>query len=336
MRRLIVHIGGPKAGSSSLQSFLFGNREGLARKGILYPVIEGDEARSHSGLPKSFTGQVVTAKQAGMTFPAMQRIISGSSAEAVIISSEFFVSGHRHPAMIEAVQTLARATGLSLTIAAFIRPQHSWINSAFTQSTKRLKNSLDFNPFFESSLARANYNPMQVFKAWMNLPGSEFIALPFTPSQLKPNMETVFLKAAGLANELSDVLDDVVPVIANRSPGPMTIEACLRAAREIMRSGRNTWQAKKHASKFIAWAANEHGWNATSYSGLTNDAKASIWRHFAKANNQFAHKAWGRSWDEVFAEDLQKDVVPNEFKRDLCTDEEYALLNATVEEAQRA
>ncbi len=70
MRQLVVHIGNPKAGSMSLQQFLHAHHQELERKGILYPVIDG--SRSHGALARLHSGKLITAKQVGMTFPAVR------------------------------------------------------------------------------------------------------------------------------------------------------------------------------------------------------------------------------------------------------------------------
>lgn len=52
--RLILHIGTPKAGSTSIQVMLASNRDFLAARGILYPAI-GCAAHQHALCGALFT-----------------------------------------------------------------------------------------------------------------------------------------------------------------------------------------------------------------------------------------------------------------------------------------
>src|SRR5262249_33625537 len=154
-----LHIGNPKAGSTSLQDFLFHNREKLLGHGILFPVVEGENSQSHSALPKSISGMAPGPNRGKLTFAKLEEMIAGSSAHTIVVSSEFFVQAHRYPEIAERVRDLARRLDLGLTVVACVRPQHLWINSSYTQATKSLKNALPFAAYCERNLQLSLYNP---------------------------------------------------------------------------------------------------------------------------------------------------------------------------------
>jgi hypothetical protein len=332
MRRLILHVGNPKAGSTSLQKFFFINREVLAEKGILFPVVQGDGPLSHAALPKSISGHRLGPNQGRLTFAALKHIVDASSAHTFIVSSEFFVLGRKFPEMVARVNDLVAAADLSLAVIACVRPQHLWINSNFTQVTKSFRNAQRFDKFCERNLSHDRYDPILVFKPWMEIQRSTFVALPFSSEHLMPDLESAFFRAVSIADVTEEFLAGLPRSVANVSPGPMTVEAC----RQVTSQAASVEDFKDRKAIFrevISQAALDLGWDTQSFMGLTNDLKAVVWEHFAASNNEFARRVWGKGWDDVFSSELVRTFVPNEVRRNTCSKEDWRLLQATVKAA---
>jgi hypothetical protein len=166
----------------------------------------------------------------------------------------------------------------------------------------------------------------------MEIPRSRFVALPFAPEHLTPNFEAAFFRCASIGNVTEEFLSALPRAVANRSPGPMTVEACrqivARAARTPDFDAR-----KKYFRKSVSRAALEFGWDDQSFMGLTDELKAAIWKRFAPSNNDFARRVWGSDWDDVFAAERSRIFVPNEIRREVCPDEEWKILQSVVDAA---
>ncbi|MGQ0485117.1 MAG: hypothetical protein ACT4SY_07190 [Hyphomicrobiales bacterium] len=332
MRRLILHVGSPKAGSSSLQKFFFINREALAEKGILFPVVPGEGRRSHAALPMSIAGHRLGPNQGGLNFAALKQIVDASSARTFVVSSEFFTWGRNFPDIVARVNDLVAAAGLSLTVVACVRPPHLSINSSFTQATKSFKNAQRFDKFCERILSHDRYDPLVVFKPWMEIQRSTFVALPFASEHLMPDLESAFFRAVSIGHVTEEFLAGLPRALANVSPGPMTVEAyrLVTARAGIL---ENFDARKPILRRMISGAALNLGWDRQPFMGLTDELRTAIWRRFAATNDEFARRVWGQSWDEVFAAELARKFVPNEITRDSCPEEDWNLLQETVEAA---
>lgn len=104
MPHLILHIGCPKAGSTSIQLGLNASRHRLAKRGILYPQ-SCLENSCHHPLAYAIQGHTWNTGNPLPVFEEMIRNladeISKSKCETVVISSEFFsqfdLSNHVNP-----------------------------------------------------------------------------------------------------------------------------------------------------------------------------------------------------------------------------------------------
>ena len=111
MRRLVVHIGQHKTGSTAIQKTLLNNREKLAGRGIVYPEIGLVGAGQHK-IPGAL-GNVARKAEAAGYFRQLADLDG-----TVVISSENF--SRASPAAIAALPALIGA-GTAVTIILYIR-----------------------------------------------------------------------------------------------------------------------------------------------------------------------------------------------------------------------
>jgi len=89
-RRIILHIGPPKTGTSSLQEILFAAQETLMEQGVAYPTLgrhnRMPRAAGHHGLP------AVIQAGASLPMPFLEWIGELPAGHSVVLSSEDFAS----------------------------------------------------------------------------------------------------------------------------------------------------------------------------------------------------------------------------------------------------
>lgn len=94
MTTIYLHIGMPKTGSTSLQKFLFTNREKLLRQGYLYPVtvagITKKGIRNHNNLVHSIVKNYSHGDNKVGVWENIKMEINTIKPKNVIISAEDF------------------------------------------------------------------------------------------------------------------------------------------------------------------------------------------------------------------------------------------------------
>jgi hypothetical protein len=127
--RLYIHIGHPKTGTTSIQTFLLDNREALKKAGILVPhagVVQG----GHHGLTRNWYGVRAREDRSAEMKDALLREIREARLPAAVISSEGFIQ--ENPA------ELARLFGeaVDVTVIYYIRRQDWVAESVYAQRVR--------------------------------------------------------------------------------------------------------------------------------------------------------------------------------------------------------
>lgn len=150
MKKLFLHIGYHRTGTTYLQSFLFHNRIALAKNGILYPSA-GLLGEGHAALAlclPSMRDQKIGAmrRTAGIEIPTeatlnhsanehfenLREELLQTDCESAVISSECFLEWLDKDALYRQVKKLP----VQLEIVVFIRRQDRWIESVYNQVIK--------------------------------------------------------------------------------------------------------------------------------------------------------------------------------------------------------
>lgn len=165
---LLLHIGGPKCGSSALQRYLFHGRRGLARQGIHYIDqkfgIDPDRAISHNQMML----RLARAAASGLLQSRFAALAERGPGQTYLLSSEVLTTEARHAA--EALRGMDRL--FAVRIVQYVRPQVEFLKSAWQQWGL----GLSFEAWVDQALAegRANWARSQGF--WRAaLPEAEII-----------------------------------------------------------------------------------------------------------------------------------------------------------------
>ncbi len=190
MKKILLHIGTPKTGTSALQNFFLTNKELLAEVDIYYPehkvdtngVSSGNGTLLFNAAKKSF---IEDGKQ------IIKDLINETSLGSILLSSEGF---YRYP------EELHNIVG-DATIIVYFREQSTRMLSSYNQSVKRKNNTITFDIFVDNIFQKNDGNfDGAILKKWVELFGIENIIFrPYEKEQfVDGNIYIDFLNVLGL------------------------------------------------------------------------------------------------------------------------------------------
>lgn len=137
-RKLILHIGSEKTGSSYLQNFLHINKETLAEHGIIYPVSEHEY--NHSNLAFLVSNEILKPEEfddgVGIeNLENVRKIIEDSPQDStVIISSEHFHSRCVSDSIDAVFDMISDIPATLENVVIYLRDQTSLLVSSYSTS----------------------------------------------------------------------------------------------------------------------------------------------------------------------------------------------------------
>ncbi|MEG6504243.1 hypothetical protein [Nitratidesulfovibrio sp. 1201_IL3209] len=138
---LVAHLGGPKTGSSAIQSFCDHNRTALFREhGILYPTLNPDlvPGETHPEIPGDpnfelpHHGAVIMGMEPGAQDDYLDRAVAtcrATGARMLLLSLE----APSLPAYADMVRRHTERTGLRAVAVCYVRRQDTWMEDAWKQ-----------------------------------------------------------------------------------------------------------------------------------------------------------------------------------------------------------
>ena len=189
MKKILLHIGTPKTGTSALQNFFMNNIELLREEGIYYPehkldsngVSSGNGTLLFNAAKNSF---IKDGKQ------IIKDIMDETSLDSILLSSEGF---YRYPEELYSIIGDA-------TIIVYFREQSTRMLSSYNQSVKRKNNIITFDTFVDNIFKKNDGNfDGAILKKWAELFGIENIIFrPYEKEQfIGGNIYTDFLNILG-------------------------------------------------------------------------------------------------------------------------------------------
>lgn len=209
-KKLWIHIGHFKTGTTALQVFCVTNRRKLAHHGVPYSTESLNHAK-HSRLAFSLYRKAgVTTLMHGFaddTSPevhwngVLNELMSGR-APAALISSEEFMRLGSHP---EAERILASIIApwrekIDFRIIAYLRPPNSHLRSWYNQLIKMKEPVPDYNTAVTSTMEAVHYDYALALAPWRRIFGDESIRLRTYREEFKNNTEIFhdFLTTLGI------------------------------------------------------------------------------------------------------------------------------------------
>ncbi len=199
MKKLFLHIGPLKTGSTTIQSFLSYNIENLRNYGYLYPQTGRPPKKSpfqHSA-QHNLSWLIIKSKKANPAFGTWKEAhkeIENSNLDNIIISSEFFEFANTKQIGI----LKSKLESYEVKILIYVRRQDLRLESLYTQSVKHGVCGTDILSFIERRKERSDY--YKLIEPWKQAFGiNNIIVRPLEKTQI-PNIYHDILKVIGITD----------------------------------------------------------------------------------------------------------------------------------------
>ena len=159
MKRVILHIGTPKTGTTSLQWSFLQSRPQLIDLGLLYPscgLSTDSHEFAHHPLARAAKAKLTTPWKSVVTE------IQSSICDTAIISSEEMTA--LDSTSIEFIRDCLQ--GFELSIVAYLREQVDYIEAMYNQNIKTAKDTRTRDRFLTDFLATDEANYLKLLDRW--------------------------------------------------------------------------------------------------------------------------------------------------------------------------
>jgi hypothetical protein len=272
MRRLIIHAGFPKTGSSSIQNaigrylpvlnardyYMFGKDMRVGRDGV------------HPGLPLWFIENAAKNFAKGETL--MEKVRSGladvGDDAALLLTAENLEHVNKPRLFVGADQEA------EVTVVFYMRPQVDWIPSAWKQWA--MKRGIPLGAFVKQCRARNRPQNLASLETWAKtLPSAKIIVRPFFRDAMAGGNPAVdFFTLIGFEEFDADLLAEPV----NPSMDYSLLHVMMRNAKDLFEGIHDNKLERRLSGMLPEYA------RATNAPMLSNEAAAQVEAHFRDEN----------------------------------------------------
>ena len=282
MTKLIVHVGMPKTGSTSIQRMLKHRAQLLRSNGIHVPEISMRKSRSvkRCGLALELACKARARPISRWTRLAQE--VQGTDATRCVISSGIFAKPVFRNAMAEKLVSFAERENLTVEIIGYVRPQWQYLESLYTQFTYGGKLGGATFQRFVADMLNAGESTMfdynVVFAPYRAAFGARVKVSPLEPARLPQGLLAHFLQQCGVHADPAAVAR--LPH-ANTRRGAKATEV-FRLARARVDPGRSRIGKLNRLRLLID--------DDAPFAGFSLAEIRDIQAHFAAANARFARE----------------------------------------------
>jgi hypothetical protein len=318
LRKLILHIGVHRTGTTAIQDTLGLNAGLLAQVGIAFPDLDKRilkdrlPPRAHHRIAANLQGLTEAESRLGHHFSPddLQTFLATTNADYVILSAEdFSVPGLPRERLDAFVDSIKRH-GFDVTAVVFVRPQPSLLNSDYVEHIKMLRRDVSFGDFLQQELGSTQFGVGKRLANWAENPKLNFVAVPYIPWTLGERIVETLLLAGGVDRDRIRQAGMEPALTSNENLGRIAI-AAFRLIQRKYPALRGTGPWTRHLRNAQA-ELRRRNWLEPKFVGLTEAMATRIDDRYAAENEAFAQRVWGRSWKEVFAEEYAKRWESNE------------------------
>ena len=228
MRRLFLHIGYPKTGTTSLQRFLAANEVALAARGVLYPQTGRWRDAQYGmnfalGLGAYDRPAELPAATPAEIAAGLAAEVEASGCERIVVSSEYFAIA----SVPDRAKVQALFAGYDVKIVCYLRRHDDALESAYAQAVKSVtdppwQTNAESYVLHELGLGTVSYDYLAMLRQWgMRFGQGSVIVRPYEWAQNQPDIQADFLRVIGVEDDPGFVR----PPAANPSIGPRTAAA---------------------------------------------------------------------------------------------------------------
>ena len=195
---IVIHIGLPKSGSTSIQSFLTTNEGELRRLSIDFLRVGRVPRKQHFNIAHELKGTKDKFDRKLGTVSEIRKYISRCVENTVVLSSESFewVPEKR----IQYLREQFSGLGRDIRIIVYIRLLEKLVPSSYSQKVRHGYSTYDFDEFFEIRMREPRTNYFESIRRWGEVFGWENLRVRLLDPRYLLNGDLIddFLDAAGL------------------------------------------------------------------------------------------------------------------------------------------
>ena len=281
-RTLLVHIGLPKTGSTSIQRMLRVLARPLRRRGIHVPGAGRNADGAHWNLVHEYMGNRKYEARRGGWAELSRELRESRSARRFVISAEAFSMRRAEDAAIPRIASLAGAADLDVEIVAYVRPQHRFIESDYSDSCKGFE-MRPFEAFLEARLDHSRYDYNECFRPWRKAFGNRLGVYPLEAAHMPAGLLPHFLAVLGVPELSSRV---ALPRL-NRRLGARQLEVARLVSVALHDEMLDRETASRLLGNVLRGVARRLTHDAP-FVGLDPEQRRAVAERFAESNARFA------------------------------------------------
>lgn len=301
-QHLILHVGLPKAASSTFQAALVRSRPHHGAHSVAFPVLGGGGVKDQRGLKTALSnGPRSTAYEA--VFEAIDRASKEEGARTIVLSGE--TVWQSPAAHIKAFFDDALRRDLRVKTLAILRDPATWLNSHYAFRTSLFLEGETFVPFAKAQAHRGTLSWAKGFAPFLSRPECPFIAIPLAAKNDPRPVLIRALEAAGLPEVFAEGAESA----RNEALDPRAVEVA-RRLHVLGLDGRQV-PLRRKARRRLLEVAEDKGWN-TKFCGLAPSLAEAIAAQTKGERDRLAERVWNAPWDSVYADPAPAGFVSNE------------------------
>jgi hypothetical protein len=308
-RRIYLHSGLPKTGSSAIQRFLAENREALLRLGYLFPEAGMTHGGGHKPLILDLIGEANAPLHRGVA-EKFRRELARHPRHAAVVSSEYLSNYFARHGRDAPLLDLLLGMDLDISVIFYIRPHSDQLNSSYVQYIKVFYTDASLEDFALDKANRFHARYSQLL-AVGRPPRVATVFRPYNEEVRRGGVVRDFLSTIGLSAADQAALGEEKRV--NESIGPIALAAARDALTRIRRNGRNLTEQQRLALRRKLLELVEAAEPESSFYGIDDALRRAIEERVVENRENFAQAAWGVSWDAVFGAGRDRNRPCNAF-----------------------
>ena len=280
--KLILHVGCPKCGSSSIQSFLLQNQQALRDRGtvIINQKFEHPGSETAQSVAQVTLGRLLPTKGAKEQIKSALRDIHHAMDQhndsSCVISSESLTNTTEYAEYFSDAKDL-----FEVEVVAYVRPQQSWLPSAWKQYGLRDGESLE--AFIDRHMQAGSPNFLRRLLPWEKVFGRDAMRVNSMRKQRLKNGDLV-TDFCHLLDWNMDGLNPPVTGTMENTSFDHDILTVLSYAHQVL-EGNNTGRIFNYLQRNLPKAAIEQG-----RVGLSGERQAEIIQYFSALNQNFCRQ----------------------------------------------
>ena len=297
VRKLYIHAGTPKTGTSTFQRFLAHNCETLHERGLFVPPFGTDADMAHHPLASSLFANELEGRDGDLVDQFWDTLAKKSDCD-VLISSETIATLliEKDPQRFRMNRLVEKADELGLEIVPIVvvRDPLDYHESAYSQLAKNFMAATSFEDYLFEKTWNPTYLSAQVMVP-LELNPHNNIVIPLNGETKAKGIECSLVSALGVA---WDGLEPVERV--NEGVGICQVAVALALAGHFLADTPIYVAQAALCGSVVERATRSFMKNDPVYKPMNAEMAAVVEQTYAPHCEDFARYHWGKGWYDVF------------------------------------